>query len=180
MGPLCLNLSHFGTLLWRRDTCPVPPRPILAYHHGRHAWDHFPWCSPLCPSCPAMCLRRIFPIFLRDIWRPRFLPTTNKELPQWSTPLVCPRCVVQIGFVVGAGVGAPAPVPRIETHFVSLLFPFPSCHGEVGHKHVWCCATPLWHHSGLQQCKCSFVTGDLGRRRPIHRWTIFRFQVCGL
>ena len=158
----------------------MAPRPILAYHHGRHVWDHFLGCSPLFPSRRAMCPRKFSHLFLRDIWRTRFLPTTNKELPQWSTPLVCPRFGVQIGFVVGAGVGAPAPVPRIETHFVSLLFPCPSCHGEVGHKHVWCCATPLWHHSGLQHCKLGFVTGDLGRRRPIHRWTIFRFQVCGL
>ena len=80
--------------------------------------------------------------------------------------------------VVYAGAWAPAPVPRIETLFVSLLLLLLSFHGEVGHKQVWVCAEPLWHHSGLQQCKLSFVTGDFGSSAvdsPFGKFPGFKF-----
>ena len=80
--------------------------------------------------------------------------------------------------MVSAGVCAPAPVLRIETPFVALLFLLPSFHGETGHKQVWVCEEPLWHHSGLQQCKLSFVAGDFGSPTvdsPIGKFPGFKF-----
>ena len=178
MGPLCLNISHFGLLLWRRDIGPVAPRPILAYHHGRHVWATFPGVHRCAPCALPDAHAEHLPLFRCNMWCPRFLQTTNKELPQWSTLCVCPRFGLQIGFVVGAGAGAPAPVPRIETLSVSVLFPFPSFHGDVCHKQVWVCAKSMWHHSGLQQCKLSFVTGDFGSPTadsPIGKFPGFKF-----